>query len=117
MVIWSLAVTLDDINSFFENKNKRVHTCNVQLNANYEHGELETWIGKEIYKVHKHGKQLDRLPVVYWYEILFGMLILLQSIVIYTTWWLLGTSSSLDKNKHNQGITCLLSVTFQRYWV
>ena len=35
---------LDDINSFFENKNKnkRVHTCNVQLNANYEHSELET---------------------------------------------------------------------------
>ena len=54
-------MTLDDINAFFEkkNKNKRVHTCNVQLNANYEHSELETWKGKEVYKVHKHGKQLD----------------------------------------------------------
>ena len=82
-----------------KNKNKRVHTCNVQLNANYEHSELETWKGKEVYKVHKHGKQLVRLPMVDWYEILFGMLSLLQSIVIYTACWLLGTSSSLEKKK------------------
>ena len=109
----------DDINAFFENKNKnkRVHTCNVQLNANYEHSELETYKGKEVYKVLKHGKQLDKLPVMDWYEILFVMLSPLQSIVIYTTCWPLGTSSSLDKNKHNQGITCLLSVIFQRNWV
>ena len=85
--------------------------------SNYEHSELETWKDKEVYKVLKHGKQLDRLPMMDWYEILFVMLSLSQSIVIYIACWPLETSSSVDKNKHNQGITCLLSVIFQRNWL